>query len=181
MSYRWRRRRNLRRQVNKYNLENFVTTFNTGTAATYNTTVVSVLIPPNLSAGVRKVANLRGNFSTNASAANLLIAIICLPEGFDPTAQQLIAPAAFGKGSQTTPFSQLTANTGNSYTPSQNVLWFGQFQPKVGTLSWRVPINKNLNGGDQILMLVRPLSGTETEKKDGISMMVSGQYAICYR
>lgn len=185
MSYRWRRRRNLRRQVNKYNIENFANTVSTAVATTtdknipYNT-IRSIIIPPNLSAGVRKITNLRGSLTTDLSKGSALIAIVYLPEGFDPGNQNLVAPAKYNDTSQTSPFSSLTVNTGNCYVPSQNVLWFGQIRSSLQSINWRVPLSKNLNGGDQILMLIKPLTMADPSTAT-YSFFISGQYAICYR
>ncbi|UPW41744.1 putative capsid protein [Peromfec virus RodF7_22] len=158
LMYRSRRRKGL----NKYNLENYQCTLTTEKKNNVWSSAAIQIIAPNPSAGVRKVTSIRGNVSFN-QAGSYLVAIIYLPEGF-----------AMNTVSLTTPPSE---TTGNVYAPSQNVLWFGQLTYPNST-SFRVPISKNLNGGDSIVFAYLPTNGQASATA---AATVSLSYAICYR
>lgn len=155
----------------KYNIENksFALTLpNKNNAVTYK----NVIVPPDNTAGVRKVTKIRGTFNLT-TYCNCAVAIIYLPEGFKPEDQQLFIP----------PESQTDGTIGstvNCYMPSQNVLWFGIVSRDSNQNKFSIPISKNLNGGDQIIILVRTIASNPNAGNE-YSMQCLYQYAICYR
>nr|WGN90628.1 putative capsid protein [Banfec virus 2] len=159
-----------RRGLNKYNVENYQTalSFAVGTdGAALSAT--SLLIDANPSAGVRKVTNIRGSI-TASQQANVTVAVIYLPEGF-PVSEVKLNKSAVGSG-------QTGASTyTNLYQPSQNVLWFGQMSIP-NQINFKVPISKNLNGGDRIVVAVMPTHATKSSTLDTV---LTVSYAICYR
>lgn len=164
MYRRYYTRRAKRRGINKYNIENYQASLTFANAEANEGSQAVTIIPANNAAGVRKVTQLRGNFTTNY-AGNMLVAVIYLPEGFDLSSVKLTR----------TP----SGTTSNLYAPSQNVLWFGQLCPPQTTY-FKVPISKNLNGGDQIVLAAIPYT-TEAPLGTAIQCNATLSYAICYR
>lgn len=175
----------------KYNIENrALTAYFDGTGATSK----CVLIDAEQVSGVRKVANLRGSFTinllktsndntetadnqisvrdfppkfANQDGYNILIYIIYLPEGFDIKTQTLTLPTAT---------KDEIPKISSVYSPSQNVLWSGMISFNSGVVNFRVPISKNMNGGDQIIILARSLGQTNY-----LEFHLNYTYAIAYR
>lgn len=181
MYRRYYRRRPRRRGINKYNFENNSLQFNIESALPGVKTGRCLLIAPNNSAGVRKVVNLRGSIAPQVSGIYQW-AVIYLPEGFDFTTQQLVvpAPAPLPNTSEITSTTTIIGSTGNTYMPSQNCLAFGTISTN-NSINFRVPLSKNLNGGDAIILLIKPLSFFGSTKEAAVTGYVTFQYAICYR
>lgn len=157
-----------------------------------------VLIPGDAVAGVRKMAFLRGTLSINLvnppksvqtedqnepavavmppnytfqGGTQILVAIVYLPEGFDINLQNLnITTPTPGSGS-------FTSVTSDCYVPSQNLLWCG-IADYLNPSRFRVPINKNLNANDQIIILARSLSQNSTQAQ---VLNVQYTYSMAYR
>lgn len=90
------------------------------------------------------------------------------------------APAPLPNTSEITSTSTVIGSTGNTYMPSQNCLAFGTISTNY-SINFRVPLSKNLNGDDTIILLLKPLSYFATTSAQAISGFVTFQYAICYR
>lgn len=156
----------------KYNIENKsfnLTIPNKLNGATYK----NVLVPPDNTAGVRKVTKLRGSFCLT-TYCYVAVAIIYLPEGFKPDDQQLFIPPE-------TQTEGTIGSTVNCYMPSQNVLWFGTVSRDSNQTKFSIPISKNLNGGDQIIILARTMSSNSGSTSETYQLQCLYQYAICYR
>lgn len=108
------------------------------------TTTVQAIVPPSDVQGMRKVKHLTisANVASSAGAADgFLWALFYLPHGMTPP------------GFSTTSGSPIVE-------PNQFVMNCGVFDPNAGPLRVSSPVSRNLNSGDQIVLLVRPISGT---------------------
>lgn len=178
----------------KYNFENRFTSCGFTNA---DQMARGVLIPGDAVAGVRKMAFLRGTLSINLvnppkstadatdepavtvmppnytfqGGTQILVAIVYLPEGFDINTQNLnITTPTPGSGT-------FTSVTSDCYVPSQNLLWCG-IADYLNPSRFRVPINKNLNANDQIVILARSLSQNNTQTQ---VLNVQYTYSMAYR
>lgn len=180
----------------KYNFENRFTSCGFTSA---DSMARGILIPGDAVAGVRKMAFLRGTMSLNLvtpptkptvsevsdepsvavippnntfySGTQTLVAIVYLPEGFDLNSQSLnVTSPTPGSGG-------FTSITSDCYVPSQNLLWCGIIDSYMPT-RFRVPINKNLNANDQIVVLARSLS--QASQRTTI-LNIQYTYSMAYR
>lgn len=116
-------------------------------------------------------------------------AVVYLPEGFKIDAQHLTIPSSVSefKGSEPQPTFNIRTNC---YQPSQNIMWFGSIRSDSGRSTINIPLIKNLNGGDQIILLVKPVgfngdyhydSKLITAGLSNITLTGVFTYAIAYR
>ena len=175
MYYRRRRGRKWK-SVNKYNLET-VSIASEWKSSDTNTVRTEVVASTNTTTGVRKVANIKGDIVISASNgdvgqnAAILAAIIYLPEGFDKTTINLSLASA-----QAADKDRAAVDI---YSPSQNIMWSGTVGVHDGHLKFRVPINRNLNAGDRVILAYRQLFWPTGNSLLQVNSVIS--YAICYR
>ena len=123
-----------------------------------STTTVVTIVPATTTQGMRKVKHLTINaaVSTTASTDAFLWALFYLPEGVTAPAFQ-------------------SASGGPLVEPNQFVMNCGVFDATAGPLRIASRVSRNLNSGDSIVLLVRPISST-TQANPVFTGMV--RYAI---
>lgn len=154
----YRRRRYTRGRKFKYNVNNLGYLAN-ATAAAYSGDIVPI-IDSNTISGVRKVARISLNCAIQGWTIPITLAVIYVPEGMsNPTLH--------------TP----TTSVQEMLQPSQNVMLLTQID-NTQVRTFRIPLKRNMNQGDKIMLIVKPQS--EIAKGTTGSIQIYMQYAICY-
>ena len=142
-----RRRSYVRRPIKaiKYSNETYVG------AASFsndgNLTQVISFVPPIQSLGVRKCKNFALSIMSQVTAP-VLFALVFVPEGTNPS--------GLSYGNQVSQAGSLT--TLSMYEPNQNVIMSGIFGgTNTNVERFKTRLSRNLNAGDQILLVWRPL------------------------
>lgn len=122
------------------------------------------LIPELPGQGMRKVKNFSISISGTSAYVQFAYALVYVPQGTQPT--------ALGLGS--------TENAASLYEPNQNVIMSGLINNGIGNGVVRnySRLARNLNSGDQICIILRPLNGHDQASQS--LFVVSLNYAICY-
>ena len=101
------------------------------------------VVPATSLQGMRKVKHLRISLTpatTTAAQADITWALVYVPEGYNPNV--------------------LDGTNGHSlYEPNQFVMAAGQVDPNAGPVRITSPISRNLNSGDQIILVLGTGSG----------------------
>ena len=95
------------------------------------------VVPATATQGMRKVKHVRISLSPtdNGESTDITWALVFVPEGYNPNV--------------------LDGNNGHSlYEPNQFVMAAGHVDPAAGPVRISSPISRNLNSGDQILLVV---------------------------
>ena len=132
------------------------------TRLTFGTTTSVAVVPPTSVRGMRKVKHLTvsvGNATDDDTVPCLTWAIVYVPEGY--------TPQSFGQPSLENPSVDLYA--ANQFVMSSGVLDFTSGPQRI-----RTPLSRNLNSGDQIVLLLSP--GTSSLNNIDVRGVVS--YAI---
>ena len=138
----------------KYSVEQ---TVGSATTAAEGATTSQTIVPPATFQGMRKVKHLTISMGTGGagSGSMLLWALVYVPEGTVPGALNYVSGGA----------SVL-------YNPNQFVMGCGIFDFDAGPQRVHCPLSRNLNSGDQIMLLVRGLDSV------GINYTYVVRYAI---
>ena len=106
-----------------------------------------VIVPATTLEGMRKVKHLTVSLSGESAVGNIYWALVYVPQG--TTAQSITVSAA--------------GSTTAMYEPNQFVMNCGIVDIDAGPIRFSYPIARNLNDGDAIYLVVRPVaSGTFT-------------------
>lgn len=125
----------------------------------YTYTHKMCIIPSTLVQGVRRVKNMSidlvlGNSTSGASAAAAsdptllpgVFAVVFNPEGLNPND---INESTQGGGGE---YSGIITQ---AYYPEQNLMMIREIHPNAGSVHINIPVNKNLNSGDSIHLLLK--------------------------
>jgi hypothetical protein len=167
MPRRFRRYARSARAVKPIRYSNETGAAQTGGTIPGHTTLVSVLVAPSTSQGVRKVKNPTLRIVTTAPnpTTPLLWALVYVPQGFPQTALKLTS-ATGGD----TPIS--------IFEPNQNVMMSGWLND-LGShdpVTFRSRLARNLDSGDMIALLIANPLSAETS----VGIAYSLNYTICY-
>ena len=117
-----------------------------GFAATGDATSAQVIVPPTTLEGMRKVKHLTVNIAADSTAKTMYWALVYVPQGTTPQS-----------------ISVSTATTLPSmYEPNQFVMNCGIVDIDAGPTRFHSPIARNLNDGDAIFLVVRPVGAGAT-------------------
>ena len=128
-------------------------------AAQGQTTTVAV-VPATVVEGMRKVKHLTVNATVQGESDTFYWALVYVPQGTIPNAITITTAS--------------TPNTG-FYEPNQFVMNCGVVDGSAGPIRFGSPIARNLNDGDAIYLLVRPVP---TQTGQNISIVATVRYAI---
>jgi len=99
----------------------------------------AVVVPPTTVQGMRKVKHLRVSLSpslqSGENVSDIVWALVFVPEGYQPNLLD-------------------GTNQHSLYEPNQFVMAAGQVDPSAGPVRISSPISRNLNSGDQIVLIV---------------------------
>ena len=140
MAKTYRRRYNRSVNRDKYSVEH--TSFLS--RLTVGTTNSVAVVPPTAVRGMRKVKHLTVSIANSSSAENLAgvrWALVYVPEGY--------VPQSFASPTLENPSVDL-------YAANQFVMSCGVIDFTAGPARIRTPLSRNLNSGDQIVLLLSP-------------------------
>ena len=123
------------------------------------TTSVSV-VPSTVVEGMRKVKHLTVNATVQGESDAFYWALVYVPQGTTPSVLNIAHSAA--------------PNTG-MYEPNQFVMNCGVVDGTAGPIRFGSPVARNLNDGDAIYLLVRPIP---TDTGTNIAIAATVRYAI---
>ena len=144
----------------KYSFENSLWTVNTSVIdndppvvdTNYSCQAVQTIVPSTSVRGMRKVKHITFTIS---GSADCLFAIVYVPIGTSPN------------------YLAAIAYPDTIYEPSQFVMMCGQIESSAGPNRVRCPLARNLNEGDQIVLLLANSSAVQT-------YYITATYAISF-
>ena len=128
-------------------------------AATQGTTTTAIVVPSTVTEGMRKVKHLTVNATVQGESDAFYWALVYVPQGTAPGGIN-IATSATSPG---------------MYEPNQFVMNCGVVDGTAGPIRFGSPLGRNLNDGDAIYLLVRPIP---TGSGLNISIAATVRYAI---
>ena len=152
----YRRRRTWRvRRAAKYSIQQKALQF---AAAQGQTTTVAV-VPSTVVEGMRKVKHITVNATVQGESDAFYWAIVYVPQGTTPNAIQI----------------STSATSPGMYEPNQFCMNCGVVDGTAGPIRFGSPVARNLNDGDAIYLLVRPIP---SQTGQNISVIATVRYAI---
>ena len=134
------------------------------TAVQGNTTTTIEVVPSTVVEGMRKVKHITVNASIQGAAGAtatdaMYWAIVYVPQGTTPNAINIAT----------------AASTPGMYEPNQFVMNCGVVDGTAGPIRFSSPVGRNLNDGDSIYLLIRPLAFTTGQT---FTLVATVRYAI---
>ena len=152
----YRRRRTWRvRRAAKYSIQQKALQF---AAAQGQTTTVAV-VPSTVVEGMRKIKHITVNATVQGESDAFYWAIVYVPQGTTPNAIQI----------------STSATSPGMYEPNQFCMNCGVVDGTAGPIRFGSPVARNLNDGDAIYLLVRPIP---SQTGMNISVIATVRYAI---
>lgn len=174
MVRRYRRRYSRRVRSVKYSNETVNVLCKCSARNTVDTLKVPMVVQLNAQ-GMRKVKNFTLRFAPPTHTQSFNWALVYVPEKTVPqnlmTVDSALPNAEFGPN---------TATAVSMYEPNQNVIMSGTISRDLGQSTFRTRLARNLNSGDQIVLLIRAISTTNDTTIDTNLMYAQLNYVISF-